>query len=59
LQLGGDAPLRCLDLGEGLCGWLLGDERIALGDGGAVAVGTHDGAALWWAPTKGFMRRIG
>ncbi|MEO7854020.1 MAG: NUDIX hydrolase [Rubrivivax sp.] len=61
LQLGSDAPLRCLDLGEDLCGWLLGDERIALGDGSDAAVGADvgDGAALWWAPTKGFMRRIG
>jgi hypothetical protein len=59
--LGAETPLRCLDLGAGCCGWLLGDERIALGDGSdaGVGAGAGDGAALWWAPTQGFMRRIG
>ncbi len=56
LQLGSDAPLRCLDLGDGRCGWLLGAERIALGDGGDAPT---EGDVQWWAPTKGFMRRIG
>ncbi len=57
LPLGDETPLRRLDLGDGRCGWLLGDEGMAVGDGHDATVG--DGAALWWAPTKGFMRRTG
>jgi len=57
LPLGSDPPLRRLDLGGGRCGWLLSDERIALGDGNEAGAG--DGAALWWAPTTGFMHRTG